>query len=108
MAMYCFFVGEELNVWKVCDIPAAVASSLEMGTLLLIQVPHQVAFSGLKSSILEHVNEPVWASKDLPRSHGGGAGSEAGAGSDEPPPPIMSIADELDEHIIRTTTPSMT
>jgi hypothetical protein len=114
--MYFFSVGEELKVWKVCDIPAAVASSLEIGTEELIQVPHQVAFSGLKSSILEHVNEPVWESKDLSLSHGGAAGPgpvDEGPGDEEDgeessSPPIMSMAAELEEqHVIKPSRPIM-
>src|SRR6056300_660268 len=107
MAMYCFFVGEELNVWKVCDIPAAAASSLEMGTESLIQVPHQVAFSGLKSSILEHVNEPVWASKDLPRSHAGPVGPVGPVFLSSSPPIMRATAPTEDDIIIKTTTPIM-
>ena len=57
--MYFLLVAVELNSWKECDIPAAVASVLEIGTLLLIHVPHHVAASGLKSSILSHATVPV-------------------------------------------------
>jgi hypothetical protein len=59
IAMYFFSVGLELSSWKVCEYPCVVASSLDTGTELLIQVPHQVAPSGLKSSRLSHVNVPV-------------------------------------------------
>jgi hypothetical protein len=106
--MYFFSVGEEVKVWKVCDIPAAVASSLEIGTEELIQVPHQVAFSGLKSSILEHVNEPVWESKDLSLSQGGAAGPGPVDERVSSSPPIMSMAAELEEqHVIKPSRPIM-
>jgi hypothetical protein len=106
--MYFLLVAVELNSWKVCDIPPfGVGSSLEMGTLLLIQVPHQVAAVGLKSSILSHATVPVWVSKVW---SGLQAGPEGPAevvvvvvGVSSSPPIIMTAARDEEHTTIRPT-----